>query len=147
MFAVIQQDLKQVETELKSVIQSPVDRVNHIYSHLLQAGGKRLRPALYMLCAKSRNISHEPQWPLALAIELIHMATLVHDDVIDNAAPRRSHPTANVVWGNHVSVLAGDYLFAKAFSIVAANADNRCLRKLTEVVCSICEGEILQSKA
>jgi heptaprenyl diphosphate synthase len=147
MFAIIQQDLLQVETELQSVIHSPVDTVNHIYTHLLQAGGKRLRPALYLLCAKSGALGRQPELSLAVAIELIHMATLVHDDVIDNAETRRSAPTANVLWGNHVSVLAGDYLFAKAFSIIAANEDHECLKKLTEIVCSICEGEIIQNKS
>lgn len=147
MFGMIQSDLHQLEADLLSLIQSPVGTVNQIYTHLLQAGGKRLRPALYLLCSRSGRQEAVPSLGLAVAIELIHMATLVHDDVIDNAETRRSLPTANTIWGNHVTVLAGDYLFAKAFSIIAANGDNECLRKLTDIVCRICEGEIVQSKS
>ena len=147
MFGMIQNDLQQLETDMQSLLHSPVSTVNTIYMHLLQAGGKRLRPALYMLCARSKNPDTVPSIGLAVAIELIHMATLVHDDVIDNAQVRRSLPTANTVWGNQVTVLAGDYLFAKAFSIIAAHADNTSLCKLTEVVCRICEGEIAQSRS
>ena len=146
MFGIIQNDLKQLETDLQSLIQSPVNTVNTVYTHLLQAGGKRLRPALYLLCARS-GAQDQPLIGLAVAIELIHMATLVHDDVIDNAETRRSLPTANKVWGNQVTVLSGDYLFAKAFSIIASYADSIYLKKLTDVVCRICEGEILQSNS
>lgn len=147
MFGIIQSDLHQLEADMQSLTQSPVGTVNEIYTHLLQAGGKRLRPALYLLCSRSGQQPATPSLGIAVAIELIHMATLVHDDVIDNAEIRRSMPTANTLWGNHVTVLAGDYLFAKAFAIIAANGDNECLRKLTEVVCRICEGEIVQSKS
>jgi heptaprenyl diphosphate synthase len=84
--------------------------------------------------------------PVAAAIELIHMATLVHDDVIDNSATRRGIPTANARWGNHASVLSGDYLFAKAFSIVADKVNNQMLKVLTDVICFMCEGEIMQHK-
>lgn len=147
MFGIVQSDLHQLEADMQSLIQSPVGTVNEIYTHLLQAGGKRLRPALYLLCARSGQQDVKPPLGIAVAIELIHMATLVHDDVIDNAEIRRSMPTANKLWGNQVTVLAGDYLFAKAFSIIAAHGDSECLCKLTEVVCRICEGEIVQSKS
>lgn len=147
VFGMIRTDLQQLEDSLQASIQSPVHTINHVYTHLLQAGGKRLRPALYLLCSRSRNRETAPSMDLAVAIELIHMATLVHDDVIDNAATRRSLPTANVVWGNHVTVLAGDYLFARAFSLLAANENKECLTKMIEIVCRICEGEILQNKS
>lgn len=81
---------------------------------------------------------------MAVAIELIHMATLVHDDVIDSAATRRGRPTANSRWGNHSSVLTGDYLWAKAFSTIASSADKSMLKILTDVISSMCEGEIVQ---
>ncbi|SDF19949.1 polyprenyl synthetase family protein [Sporolituus thermophilus] len=144
MFALVEADLRAVEQALAEIIHSPVDQLTQVGRHLLQAGGKRLRPALYLLCAKSRQGETRALVPVAVAIEMIHMATLVHDDVIDNAATRRGLPTANSRWGNHVSVLSGDFLFAKAFSTVARHATPAMLRILTDVVCSMCEGEILQ---
>lgn len=146
MFEVIQHDLNVLEDELLSVIHSPEDLICEISKHLVNAGGKRLRPALYLVCARSKCTDLKAIMPLALAIELIHMATLVHDDVIDNASTRRGKPTANVCWGNHPSVLVGDYLFAKAFSLVATHVDNRMLKILTDVICTLCEGEIIQDK-
>ncbi|SHI31284.1 heptaprenyl diphosphate synthase [Propionispora hippei DSM 15287] len=148
MFDIVQNDLVTLETELLSVVQSPVKLISDIGTHLTQAGGKRLRPALYLLCAKSRAEADtaERAIPMAVAIELIHMATLVHDDVIDEAATRRGQITANARWGNHSSVLAGDYLFAKAFSLISGLVNNNMLKILAEVICSMCEGEIIQNK-
>ncbi len=147
IFGIVREDLMAVEKELYSIIQSPVDLVNDISVHLVQAGGKRLRPALYLLCARGGTPKKQSELlSMAVAIELIHMATLVHDDVIDNAATRRGRPTANARWGNHSSVLTGDYLFAKAFSSVTLGADKNMLRILTDVICTMCEGEIVQLK-
>lgn len=146
IFGSVQEDLMAVEKELYSIIQSPVDLVNDISVHLVQAGGKRLRPALYLLCARGGSPNQAELLPMAVAIELIHMATLVHDDVIDDAATRRGRPTANARWGNHSSVLTGDYLFAKAFSTVAEGADKKMLKILTDVISVMCEGEIVQLK-
>lgn len=145
IFGIVSEDLLAVEKELYSIIQSPVDLVNDIGVHLVQAGGKRIRPALYLMCARGGVPNQAQLLPMAVAIELIHMATLVHDDIIDNAATRRGRPTANARWGNHSSVLTGDYLFAKAFSaIILAQKD--MLKILTDVICNICEGEIVQLK-
>ncbi len=146
IFALVQAELAAVEQELASIIDSRVDLVTDIGDHLLRAGGKRLRPALYILCAKSGRPFPTGLAPVAASIELIHMATLVHDDVIDNAATRRGMATANARWGNHVTVLAGDYLFAKAFSLIAAHAGSDALKILTGTICAICEGEISQAK-
>lgn len=146
IFDIVQDDLVAVEQELYSIIQSPVDLVNDISVHLVQAGGKRLRPALFLLCARGGCPDHNKLLPLAVAIELIHMATLVHDDVIDDASTRRGRPTANARWGNYSSVLTGDYLFAKAFSAVAVGADKEMLKVLTDVISVMCEGEIDQMK-
>ncbi len=146
MFGVIQDDLNALEAELLSVIHSPVDLITQIGEHLVKAGGKRLRPALYLLCARSRCDDIKQLMPMALAIELIHMATLVHDDVIDNASTRRGRATANSQWGNHSAVLTGDYLFAKSFSFLANNVDNNMLKILADVICSLCEGEIIQNR-
>jgi len=145
IFGIVQDDLVAVEKALYSTIQSPVDLVNDIGGHLVQAGGKRLRPALYLLCARGgKPPDQEELLPMAVALELIHMATLVHDDVIDNASIRRGRPTANARWGNHSSVLTGDYLWAKAFSVIASGAKRNMLKILTDIIASMCEGEIVQ---
>ncbi|MBP3939957.1 MAG: polyprenyl synthetase family protein, partial [Christensenellaceae bacterium] len=111
MFDVIKDDLAQLEEELLAIAQTPTMLITEIGTHLVKAGGKRLRPALYFLAAHSREEEVEHLQSLAIALELIHMATLVHDDVIDEASTRRGIPTANVKWGNQMAVLAGDYMF------------------------------------
>lgn len=146
LFDIVEQDLSILEDELLSITKSPVERITHIGRHLTEAGGKRLRPALYLICAKSRPNHEAANISMAAAIELIHMATLVHDDVIDDASTRRGRPTANACWGNHASVLAGDYLFAKSFSIIADGVNTRKLKLLADVICSMCEGEIIQNQ-
>ncbi len=145
MFRLIQDELARVESAMCSVIHSRVDLLTDIGDHLIEAGGKRLRPALYLLCTKCGEADRQQTLPIAMAIELIHMATLVHDDVIDNAEIRRGVPTASACWGNHTAVLAGDYLFAKAFSVVAALGKNDVLKILSDAVSSMCEGEIIQT--
>lgn len=147
MFETVKSDLTQLEAELLSVIHSPEELITDMSQHLVEAGGKRLRPALYFMCAQNRVCEPDKLMPVAVAIELIHMATLVHDDVIDNSAIRRGRPTANSCWGNHSSVLIGDYLFAKAFSLVANKVSNQMLKVLTDVICSMCEGEINQNRS
>jgi heptaprenyl diphosphate synthase len=145
MFDIVKKELATFEEELHSVIYSPVNLLEDVGDHLRQAGGKRLRPALYLICAKS-CANKAALMPMAVAIEMIHMATLVHDDVIDNAGTRRGIPTANIRWGNHVAVLAGDYLFAKAFSAIANHVSCSMLQVLTDVISALCEGEIEQFK-
>jgi len=147
MFDMVKSDLILLEADLFSVIHSPEKLITDMSKHLVEAGGKRLRPALYFMCAQNRVCDSEKLLTVAVAIELIHMATLVHDDVIDNSAIRRGRPTANSCWGNHSSVLIGDYLFAKAFSLVANKVSNEMLKVLTDVICSMCEGEINQNRS
>lgn len=146
MFEIIKDDLAQLEEALLAISQTPTMLITKIGTHLVKAGGKRLRPALYFLAARSRGEEVENLQSLAIALEMIHMATLVHDDVIDEASTRRGIPTANVKWGNQMSVLTGDYMFAKAFALVA---EHRCqkevLHSLSEVICSLSEGEIIQN--
>jgi heptaprenyl diphosphate synthase len=144
LFYEVRDELVNVERELASITSSQVDVLNEINEHLHRAGGKRLRPALYLLCAGNRPGAPHKVLPIAVAIELIHMATLVHDDVIDNAATRRGVPSANARWGNNAAVLGGDYLFAKAFSLLATLSGHEVLKILTDAICAMCEGEITQ---
>lgn len=144
MFNLVRDELIVVENQLAQVLHSQMEFLTNVGTHLMQAGGKRMRPALYLLCSRNENVDAHKEIAMAVAIELIHMATLVHDDVIDNASIRRGIPTANARWGNKVSVLSGDFLFAKAFSLIAQYPDNDSLEILTDVICSLCEGEIVQ---
>jgi len=146
LFNLVQAELIIVENELARVLHSQMEFLTDVGSHLLRAGGKRLRPALYLICSRQEDVDTHKETAMAVAIELIHMATLVHDDVIDNASIRRGIPTTNARWGNKVSVLSGDFLFAKAFSLVAQYPDNESLQILTDVICELCEGEIVQTQ-
>lgn len=141
--SLIKQDLRDLETRLLSVIRSDVGDATDICMHLTQAGGKRLRPALCFFGAYGGE-NKEQVLNLAVSLELIHMATLVHDDVIDNAATRRGVATANVIWGAHRAVLSGDFLFARAFSLIASTGLTEVVSVLSDVVSSMCEGELMQ---
>ena len=144
MYAMIAADMARVETELLTTIQTPVTMLQDFSVHLSKAGGKRLRPALYLLCARQSASPSVSPIAIAAAIELIHMATLIHDDVIDKSPTRRGIPTANALWGNHAAVLGGDFLFARAFSLVATEGDYNIIKILADVICALSEGEIIQ---
>ena len=145
-FSIIKKDLAALENELLASIHSPVKLVMDAGQHLVKAGGKRIRPALFLVCARAgRRPKEAVLLPLAMAIEMIHMATLVHDDVIDVSAIRRGRPTVNAKWGNYVAVLTGDYLFAKAFDIIAPFVSKKMLAVLSRVITIMCEGEIKQT--
>lgn len=139
-------DLRNLELHIeKSVSEDKF--IQEICTPLLR-GGKRLRPILLLLCARSRkNYSPEKSLPLATALELIHTASLVHDDILDNAKKRRGVETLNSKYGAQISVLVGDYLFAKAFQIVAENnyGDEVSLI-LSKLIKNLCIGEILQDR-
>lgn len=145
-------DLDLVEKKLRTLVASSIDIINDIYVDLVQSGGKRLRPVLYLLCA-GKSPDKEQRTSIAAALEFIHMATLVHDDIVDHAELRRGLPATHTVWGRHSAVLAGDYLFARAFFILSqvlkidSREDNQLFSLLTQLVCVICEGEFLQNEA
>ena len=113
MFNSISNELRAVEAELSSIIGSRVGLMSDIGNHLLGAGGKRLRPALYFLCANCGQALPTIKTTVATAIELIHMATLIHDDIIDESDTRRGIATANARWGNLTAVLAGDFFICQ----------------------------------
>ena len=148
MFDVIKQDLAALEEAMIATVQSPVAIITEIGTHLVQSGGKRLRPALYFLAARGGvSFDRDKVMPLAVAIEMIHMASLVHDDVIDSADLRRGTATANSKWGNQLAILGGDYLFAKAFSLVAGNGyDDRITMRLSQLICDLSAGGLFKIK-
>ena len=148
MFDLIKNDLSQLELALQQAATAPEKIITEIGTHLVASGGKRLRPAIYFLAARcGQDFDLQKATPLAVALEMMHMASLVHDDVIDSADTRRGAVTANAKWGNQISILAGDYLFAKAFSLVAENNySKRVDRQLARLICDLSSGELIQNK-
>ena len=148
MFDCIREDLDKLEELLLQSLKSPVPLMTDMTSHVVKSGGKRLRPALFLLSARAgRDFSLTKALPLGAALELIHTASLVHDDVIDEADLRRGVPTANAKWGKKMSILAGDYIFAAAFRLVAGgDYGNRVSLRLAELVENLSEGEILETQ-
>jgi len=119
-------------------------RIPEISAHLIEAGGKRLRPLLTLAAARLAGYEGAVQIKLAAVVEFIHTATLLHDDVVDESAQRRGRPTANILWDNKSSVLVGDYLFARAFRLMIESGDMRILDILSNAAAVIAEGEVLQ---
>lgn len=148
MFDVIKCDLEQLEEKLLAAVGSSEAIVQEIGTHLVTAGGKRLRPALCLLAAHGGpRFELGRILPLAAALELIHTASLVHDDVIDKAGTRRGIPTANAKWGDKISILGGDYIFAQAFRLVAAEEyGGYVYHRLAELVGNLSTGEIIQDR-
>ncbi len=148
MFDLIKDDLAQLEVALQEAVSAPEKIITEIGAHLVASGGKRLRPAIYFLAARcGDNFDLKKTMPLGVALEMMHMASLVHDDVIDSADTRRGSVTANAKWGNQISILAGDYLFAKAFALVAENSySKRVDVQLAHLICDLSAGELIQNK-
>lgn len=145
----IQSELTEIETLLGEEIRSDVRAAYAISGHTLSAGGKRLRPALVTLSARAVVGSFPPRtiYASAAAAELIHMASLIHDDVVDGAAERRGRPTANAAFGNQISVLVGDYLLAKSISLASREGNIDVIRVFSQVTVGLSEGEVLQITA
>ena len=122
-------------------------RIPEVTAHLVDAGGKRLRPMLTLACARMFGYEGADHVKLAATVEFIHTATLLHDDVVDESAQRRGRPTANLLWDNKSSVLVGDYLFARAFQLMVEPGDLRVLDILSNAAATIAEGEVLQLSA
>src|SRR5579872_7170146 len=144
IFDLIQDDLEQVEKKITAESVASVDAVTAIGQYLQSAGGKRLRPALLLLAARLAGESGTTAVQLGAVVELIHAATLVHDDVIDAAETRRGRPSSNVKWGNHTCVLAGDWLYMQAFQIALRERNFQVLDLLIGLTQMMVEGELLQ---
>ncbi len=144
IFKSISAELEQVDQQLIASIDTDIPLLDQSAAHLIKAGGKRLRPAFALLTAKLFNDSVQHVIPLAAALEMIHMASLVHDDVIDNSELRRGQPTVKSRWGNRLSIYTGNYVLARALSLVAQYRRNDILNVLADTSMSICEGEIKQ---
>ena len=146
LFNQINSDLQRVEQELEKFAATDFPVLAESSVHLLAAGGKRLRPAFTLLTGRFFKYSLEKLMPVAVALELIHMATLVHDDVVDASMTRRGRTTVKAEWGNNVSIMTGDYLFAKSLELIARIDQPEVARILAEVSIEMCQGEIQQIK-
>lgn len=146
IFALIKDDLQQVEQEIVLESVAPVDTITSIGRYLQASGGKRLRPSLLLLAARLVGEVGASAIRLGAVVEIIHTATLVHDDVIDAAETRRGRPSANAQWGNHTSVLAGDWLYMQAFQVALRERNFRVLDILIGLTQMMVEGELIQLK-
>ncbi|MGX9355396.1 polyprenyl synthetase family protein [Roseobacteraceae bacterium S113] len=141
-------DLAAVGTLIQARMASKhAPRIPEVTAHLVDAGGKRLRPMLTLACARMCGYVGDDHIKLAATVEFIHTATLLHDDVVDESAQRRGRPTANLLWDNKSSVLVGDYLFARAFQLMVETGNLRVLDILSNAAATIAEGEVLQLSA
>ena len=141
---IIGEDLKLVEQQFRKDLQSDVPLIRKVGEYVLSSGGKRVRPALLLLAARLSGYSADKAVPLASVIEFIHTATLLHDDVVDSATLRRGLASANTLWGNEASVLIGDFLFSKSFSLMVGVGSLDILRVLSGATTVIAEGEVMQ---
>ncbi len=138
-------DLAKVERAIELDTVCSVDAVTAISQHLQLSGGKRLRPTLVLLTARACGYQGEGAVRLGAVTEIVHAATLVHDDVIDEAKVRRGRPSTNQRWGNHTSVLAGDWLYMQAFNLTLRERNFKMLDLLIELTQTMVEGELLQA--
>ena len=137
-------DMAEVDVALRASLASDVALVRQVGEYIIESGGKRLRPALLVLSARACGYEGRAHYTLAAVIEMIHTATLLHDDVVDESALRRGHATANARFGNAASVLVGDFLYSRAFELMVGLGSMRVLEIVSHATNVIAEGEVLQ---
>ncbi len=144
VFAPITQDMEAVDRAIQTHLASDVALINTIGGYIVTGGGKRLRPALLLLVAQAFGFRGTQQHVMAAVVELIHTATLLHDDVVDESSMRRGRETSNALFGNSASVLVGDFLYSRAFQMMVSVGSMRILDILADATNVIAEGEVLQ---
>jgi octaprenyl-diphosphate synthase len=137
-------DMLAVDRALRASLDSHVPLVRKVAEYIITGGGKRLRPALVILSARACRYEGEHHYTLAAVVEMIHTATLLHDDVVDESDLRRGHATANAMFGNAAAVLVGDFLYSRAFQLLVSLGSMRVLEILSNATNVIAEGEVLQ---
>jgi octaprenyl-diphosphate synthase len=148
ILAPVAQDFATMDTFINEGITSKVALVMAVSKHVVEAGGKRMRPIMCLLAAKACGAEDlERQRKLAAIIEMLHTATIVHDDVVDESGLRRGRPTANATWNNQTAVLVGDFLISRAFDLLVDLGDMTLLKDFSTGTCEIAEGEVLQLQA
>lgn len=144
IFSLYEEELKEVERELLQIFQSEASLIPTIGSYIVNSGGKRLRPLFLLISADLAGYRGKKRITLAAVIEALHTASLLHDDVVDDAEIRRGRKSANRIWGNQVVVLLGDYLYAKALHLSVAQGSLSIMESLSRATSLMAEGEILQ---
>ena len=147
LMALVASDMNGVNAVILERMQSKVALIPELAGHLIAGGGKRMRPMLTLACAAMLGYPGTRHHKLAAAVEFIHTATLLHDDVVDGSGMRRGKRTANLIWGNPASVLVGDFLFSRAFELMVEDGSLRVLRILSHASAVIAEGEVDQLTA
>ena len=147
MMALVAADMNGVNAVILERMQSKVALIPELAGHLIAGGGKRMRPMLTLACASLLGYSGSRHQKLAAAVEFIHTATLLHDDVVDGSGTRRGKRTANLIWGNPASVLVGDFLFSRAFELMVEDGSLKVLKILSHASAVIAEGEVEQLTA
>lgn len=142
--ALVQDDFNAVNQLIQDTIQSKIDLINHLAHHIVDSGGKRLRPLLVLLSAHACRYHGQTHIKLAAMVEFFHTATLLHDDVIDESTLRRGKKTANEIWGNKASILVGDYLYTQSVRLMIADTNWNILRLMADTQHQISSGEIEQ---
>ena len=140
-------DMRRVDSMILQRLDSHVPLIPELSRYLIEAGGKRVRPMITIACANLLDAMSDAPVKLAAAVEFIHTATLLHDDVVDESGMRRGKQAANLVWGNASSVLVGDFLFARSFSLMVEAGSMRALGVLSDAASTIAEGEVRQLSA
>jgi octaprenyl-diphosphate synthase len=147
MIQLVSADLNHVNAVILERMQSEVALIPELAGHLIAGGGKRMRPMLTLACARLLDYPGARHHKLAAAVEFIHTATLLHDDVVDGSGLRRGKRTANIIWGNPASVLVGDFLFSRSFELMVEDGSLRVLKILSRASAIIAEGEVDQLTA
>ncbi|GAA0347583.1 heptaprenyl diphosphate synthase component II [Bacillus carboniphilus] len=144
LYSFLQGDISKIEKELEQAIQSRSSLIEEASLHLLQAGGKRIRPVFVLLAGQFGNYNIETMKKVAVALEMIHMASLVHDDVIDEADLRRGRPTIKAKWNNRVAMYAGDFMMGRSLEVFTLIEKPKAHQILADTIVQVCIGEIKQ---
>jgi len=144
IYAQVGPDLARIEEEIRRLLDSDIPLISRVGRYIMDSGGKRLRPLLMILSSRLCGYRENNDVPLAVVFEFLHAAALLHDDVVDHAEFRRSHPAANVIWGNAAVVLVGDFLYSRAIQMAVEYRDIRILQILLQATTKMSEGEVLQ---
>lgn len=142
--ALVQADLQNVEDAINAQLETERELIYQLSNHLISGGGKRIRPLLLILCSQAFNYTGQDHIQLGAIIELIHTATLIHDDVVDDSKLRRGKQTAKEIWGNEASVLVGDFLYSRAFQMMVKLGELAVMQVIADTTNIMASGEVLQ---
>lgn len=140
----LQSDLQRVEETINAQVEAEQELIYRLSNHLISSGGKRIRPLLLVLCAKAFNYQGQAHIELGAVIELIHTATLIHDDVVDDSKLRRGKETTKEIWGNEASVLVGDFLYSRTFQMMVKLSNLAIMQVIADTTNTMASGEVLQ---